>query len=413
MARMLPRRPHADPTLLVPLLLGIVVLVDLAVARGVLLSPDSTRYLQGAQALIDGRGLSREQLPYAGYIGLVAGLQRLGLGIDGIIAFQYACVLVAIAAVWSAAGRIAGRRAALLAALLVALSPDLTRFIGWPTFLLTDVPYMSSVAVVMALTLRAAAGGRADLGWLLVASSGVVLLRPTGWLLVATCWSWLAYVRRPAPIGRLSAAVPWLVCLAIPIATGIAGGDTFARPVDQLQQGTVVFDSTMWRPTMPKEPGLGAGYGGALQYALRHPIATADLMARRIAAEALHVRTVNSAAHNLVAGGYSVVLLLGAAIALVKFWRRPEPWLAAVLVALHLLVVGIHWADYDGRFFVQIVPALAVLAGVGWTSWSLPSRLSRGPSPGGLDRALPGHQRRERPDVGRGRALAPVENDHP
>ena len=343
-------------------------MADLALSKGVVLSPDSHVYLYAARDLLDGRGIAHDQLPYSGYIALVATSHRLGLGVNGVIAVQCACVLVATVAVWYAARRLAGRRAALLAALLLVACPDLSRGVGWPTYLLTDVPYMCAVAGMLALSLRSAVGRRTDLAWLFVASCAAVLLRPDGWLLVASCWSWVAFVRRPAPIGCAAAVIPWIVCIAIPIATGIAGGGTFAHPGRELQNGTVVWDSSMWRRTMPPEPELGQGYVAVLQYALAHPAATADVMLRRVAAEALHVRAASSIPHNILSGGYALLLFLGSAIALVRFRKRPEVWLAAMLIALHLLVVGIHWADYDGRFLVHIVPALCVLAGVGWVS---------------------------------------------
>jgi hypothetical protein len=361
-------RLFGDFTLWPALLLGVAVLVDLALAKGVVLSPDSRVYLAAAQDLVEGRGLADDQLPYAGYILLVAASKELGTGVDGVIALQYVCVLVTIAAVWGAAARCAGRRAALLAALLVVSCPDLGRGVGWPGYLLTDVPYMCAVAGMLALSLRSAHGKRADLAWLLVASCAAVLLRPNGWLLVATCWSWVAFVRRPPPLGLLGAVIPWIVCLAIPISTGLASGGTFAHPADEMQSGTVVWDSPMWRRAMPQEPDLGHGYGAALHYAIEHPADVADLAARRVAAEALHIRTSSSTVHNVLAGGYATLLLVGAALALVRLRRRPEMWLAALLVGLHLLVVAVHWADYDGRFFVHVVPALSFLAAVGWTS---------------------------------------------
>jgi hypothetical protein len=80
--------------------------------------------------------------------------------------------------------------------------------------------------------------------------------------------------------------------------------------------------------------------------------------------------------------GYLVPLYALAAIGFATRRREPIVRLAAALIALHLALVAVFFADYDGRWLVHLLPLIALLAALGCASIARSPARAR-PRPGG------------------------------
>lgn len=348
--------------------LFVAVNADVVLQEGVRLAPDSGRYTSGGEALADGEGLSSRQAIYAGYIALLAVGEWTGIGESGVVALQVLLCALAALALFDLGRALAGTRAGLLAALLFVVIPDLTRITGWQAYILPDASYAAMLAISLWAIHRAGErGGR----WM---ATGVVVvlftasLRPQGWLLVPLA---VGYWVLPRVAGRgrragMAAAIAAVFVLAVVLAPGFSSNSEEASPVESLTSGQVIYDSEDWRLTMPAGDGgpQDEGWGTALAYAANHPVAVSKLALARAGTELVHARPFYSSSRNAVLLAFVLLLY---ALAAVGLWRRggAVAWLCVAIVATHMALVAAFFADYDGRFLVHVLPAVALLAGLG------------------------------------------------
>jgi len=139
-----------------------------------------------------------------------------------------------------------------------------------------------------------------------------------------------------------------------------------AVPGYALRSGRVIYRHSAFQVEMPPDatPG-GAGWLADLAYVGRHPVATLELGARRVAVELAHVRPYYSVRHNALIVAILLPLYGLAALGAAATWRHPLTQLLLAVVAGHLGLVAISLADYDGRFLVHIVGPLGALAAAG------------------------------------------------
>jgi 4-amino-4-deoxy-L-arabinose transferase-like glycosyltransferase len=355
---------------------------DLA-RRGVLTGGDTARYTTGAHNLLDGEALDNQQRLYAGYVALVALADELGIGLTGVVAIQIALVALAALALFDLGRQLAGAWVGLVAAALYITSPDLTRFTGWQSYILTDAPYTSALAIaVWAIHQARVRGGR----WYGAGAVVVVLaasLRPQGWWLLPAALLYWVVPRRAGLRSRLLvvAGVAAAFVAVVALAPGLSENTARASPDRALRTGLVIYGSSAWRVSMPRESPSGHhGWSDVGYYAVRHPIASARTAATRIVVETAHIRPFYATRRNAVILAYLVPLYLLATIGLAAHWREPLVQLVAALVALHLALVAVFFADYDGRWLVHVLPLIDFLAALGGSSiarsLSRPRRLS-------------------------------------
>ena len=132
------------------------------------------------------------------------------------------------------------------------------------------------------------------------------------------------------------------------------------------REGRVVWGDPATYIVMPAdEAGTGKGLVSVLGYVGRHPVASFRLMSFRVAAELGHVRAFYSAGHNVV---IAVVLIPMYLLAVVGLFVTRHESLARLLVAViagHLVVVALTWADWDGRFLLHVFPLIGIFAACG------------------------------------------------
>jgi hypothetical protein len=191
-------------------------------------------------------------------------------------------------------------------------------------------------------------------------------MRPNGWVLLpVAAIHWIARTSLPR---RRTYAASALAVLAFLSAAALLGslrrGIQEEAPDYWLRQGTVLWNMTDWRVPMPAEPvdAPQEGWPGALRYVARHPVASSRLALTRMGVELIHVRPFYSSTRNALAA-FSVVVFYPFAI--LAAWRLRAVPLARVMIAIiasHLLIVALTFADWDGRFLLYFLPLVYVFA---------------------------------------------------
>jgi 4-amino-4-deoxy-L-arabinose transferase-like glycosyltransferase len=379
-----PPRPDLRATLAVAGIASVYLAVNAAYVAhvGVRLGGDSGRYIAGGARIL-GRSLSEGPPGYRGYEGIIALSQLVGFGVTGVVALQILVATAALGALYRVGEALFDARAGVLAALLYALNPDIAR---WHSFVLTDSLYTSGLVLTVSVVSQSASSTSTRyhfcaLGILLATAA----LRPEGvvlFLVVAGYWlarhlgRFLKRRRALAAVGIIGGAS----LAAFAFAPAVRYGADFATDRSLVERGTVVWGYDGWRVPMPVDTRTGGGATrGVASYAARHPGAYLTLALARVGAELAHVRPFYSARHNVLVLAFLLSLYALAAVGLARAHDRSLARLVVLVMAAHVAVVGVTFADWDGRFLVHILPLLTALAAVGLASLVAPP-LTRGAS---------------------------------
>lgn len=324
---------------------------------GVRLGGDSGRYLEGAQALLAGQALAGKQLQFLGYQGMVALSLGAGAGPAGVVATQALLALAAAWLLWRAGSAAFGGAAGWLAALAYLVYPDVQ---SWNFYLLPDGPFTSLLSISVCLALLAA---RRALWWLALVPAllWLALLRPEGALFLPALALWFALGRGWGRALLLTAAAAALFLLA-----GGAEAPGREEVLGHWRRGTLVWGAGLAWPSARlaglEAPGLAVWLGQAL---LADPIWVAGLVIRRWFWFLAHLRPYYSLAHNAVAGLASLAMLGLSGRALWRGGAMRDKALLLLVVLTQAVLVGLTWADYDGRCLSRILPLIMLLAAAG------------------------------------------------
>jgi hypothetical protein len=332
--------------------------------KGVQSGGDTSRYVDGARALLAGRPLGGYTWTYRGYMAVVAFWQEIGAGLPGVVGFQIVVAALAGAAVAALGARLGGLLAGLIGAAFILVNPEVAQ---WHTYILTDSLYISAVVIVTFVVWRAAEHGGRWYGLALLVLLPAATLRPTALLLLpvaAAFWGVRGVVTRDwigIALGVIGAVGAVLLVFSPRVQ------DTAAQlPGTTLRSGRVIYQEPAFRMEMPRDvTPRGAGWLSDLRYVRRHPGPTLTLGARRIAVELAHVRPFYSVRHNVLIVAVLVPLYALALTGVAATWRHPLTHLLLGLIAAHLFFVAVTLADYDGRFLLHVLGPLAVLGAAG------------------------------------------------
>ena len=265
--------------------------------KGVQLGGDTSRYLDGARALLAGRPLGGYTWTYRGYMAVVAFWQEMGAGLPGVVGFQIVLAAVAGVAVAALGARLGGLLAGLIGAAFILVNPEVAQ---WHTYILTDSLYISAVAIVTFVVWRAAEHGGRWYGLALLVLLPAATLRPTALLLLpvaAAFWGVRGVVTRDW-IGIALGVIGAVGAVLLVVSPRVQ--DTAAQlPGTTLRSGRVIYQEPAFRMEMPREEmPRSTGWLADLRYVRRHPGPTLTLGARRIAVELAHVRPFYRVRHN-------------------------------------------------------------------------------------------------------------------
>ena len=334
-------------------------------AHGIQTGGDSGRYTTAAAQLRAGE-LPRENkgTSYLGFAAVLAATIAVTGRAEPIVALNIIFVALAACAVFAMARRLFGLRGGVIAAALLIVNLELAR---WSSFILTDAMYLSFVTIAtLAIDVARERTGAAIAPAILIVWF-TASIRPNGWLMIpiaATYW-----------LGRL--AGPGLIVVAIAIMSvspAVRAGAQGERLETALTEGRVIFGSDAWRVPMPPADHSPVDWSDGLRYAIGHPIASARLALTRIGIELLHARPSYSATHNLVAVAFYLPIYAFAIIGFVRVRHHPLAQLAGMVVVAHLALVGVTFADFDGRFLLHVTPLVGILASGGLAALPLARR---------------------------------------
>jgi hypothetical protein len=275
---------------------------DGVISSGIaLLSADSVGYLSLA-ASVD--WLTATPWNRVLYIALLRIGQGWGDPANFIVAVQLIALVLASAIAHRLATDLAGRWAGLAATLVLAVNPLVAQ---WAQFVLTETLFFALIMATLWAGRRVLINAEDRRSALLLATLGLLaaLLRPNGVLVLGSA---LTIVSLRAAGGRrvLLILLTWTV-VGVGLWSGLmAAGQPAERSLTEQLHGGIVVEGadhvrtavTMPAPRDPADVSMGA----ALEYVLRHPVATTRLAVSRMAVESVQIRRHYPRAVNLAVG---------------------------------------------------------------------------------------------------------------
>ncbi len=284
---------------------------------------------------------------YLGYVGLVALSSVAGTGLTGVVAVQLGAAALAALALFDLGRQLCGRLAGMLAAAAFIIDFDIAR---WHAYILSDSLYISFVVIATWFIHRAAQRGWGAYAMAALAALVTASIRPNGWIfgpLCAVYW-----------IGR-SALGKWTrVAVACALLAGLGG---IVSIVLYQRYGAVIVNPPRgWDNARAfADVWLGLfGYGPEGENRLAQS-------ANRLLMELAHVRPQYSFRHNAIIVAVLAVTYPLAVAGFIRERRQPlSRWMLAV-IAGHMAVVALTFADRDGRYLLYVFPLILVFAGCG------------------------------------------------
>ena len=364
------RATHLLPYLLIFTISAGVSTMVVAI-HGIQTGGDSGRYTTAAarvsagQLPTDNKGTS-----YLGFVAVLAATIALTGRAEPIVALNILAVALAACAVFAMARRLFGVRGGVIAAALLITNIELAR---WSAFILTDAMYLSFVTIATLAMYEARGRKGAAIAPALLVVWFTASIRPNGWLMIPIAAMYC--------LGRLAGLGLIVVAIAImSVSPALRAGTQGERLETALTEGRVIFGSDAWRVPMPPADKPPANWSDGFRYAIGHPLASARLALTRIGTELVHARPSYSAMHNLGVVAFYLPIYGLAIIGLMRVRHHPLAQLVGVVVASHLVLVGLTYADFDGRFLLHVTPLIGTLASGGLAALPL-ARRSEQPDP--------------------------------
>lgn len=304
------------------------------------------------------------------YIALLRIGQEWGDPANFIVAVQLVALILASAIAHRLATDLAGRWAGLAATLVLAVNPLVAQ---WAQFVLTETLFFTLIMATLWAGRRVIINAEDRRSALLLATLGLLaaLLRPNGVLVLGSA---LTIVSLRAAGGRrvLLILLTWVV-VGVGLWSGLmAAGQPAERSLTEQLHGGIVVEGadhvrtavTMPAPRDPADVSMGA----ALEYVLRHPVATTRLAVTRMAVESAQVRRHYPEAVNLAVGLAMSLLFVLAAAAATQQRSRVLLRTALLIGVPLLLMIGATFATPEGRYGWSYLVLLAPFGGVGFAT---------------------------------------------
>lgn len=350
------------------ILLWLAVQAAMLIMFGLGHGGDTGRYLSSGQQIATGAMPAGKAASYMSYNLLVGGSLALGLGEGGVIAAQLLASAIAALCMYRVASRMWHQATGLLAAFMYIAFLKLH---PWNVFILTDSLFISFVIITTYFLTEAIVQKKAIyIVGLALSAAYAIFLRPDGLAILAslTLLGLVIAIRKKA--WRPLIVIFALALLLAPSAWKFAGQlASHEFLVAHYAQGAVIWNYEPFYLDMPGElpaaiqpsqhPLINLGY-----FAADKPLYFLKLSTIKIFLFAIHIRPYHSLTHNLLIVIWLAVLY-PAAILTIKNNPGRYPLVSLFLVSLFLskaVIAGATFADWSGRFFLHVIPALLLLA---------------------------------------------------
>ena len=345
---------------------------------------DSPRYLTYAENLST-QGVYFDPLNfwYISYVFFVYLSQLIDPSHGMIIFNQYLLGMGAMLALFFAAKRLTGRiNTAFLIGLVFIVFPD---NLNWHSYVLTESFYCSVLCFVFYFLVRLSQ--ERDKLWLYLASGSVLLIcffsKPTSpALFIALAfplvWKWtMKPTLRAVKISLVLLAGVFILFLANKMISS-------HRVMLIYEKGDIIF-AMHQLPTHPHHNWMTVEVPEDLKkpsddqpllqqmgsFVLANPLFFTKLIFGKTVMYIAHIRPFWSWAHNISMAAFLWPLYYFSYQAIKK--RLVTNYLSTVFVAyfvLHTLIISITWVDWDGRFFVPVIPMVIVFGVIGVLDYS-------------------------------------------
>jgi hypothetical protein len=333
---------------------------------GVKMGGDSELYIHGADYLLSNTPFENKEGSYLGYLIVVAFFKFTGLGLKGIVLFQILIASLTSVVINIIGEKIANPMVGVLAACYYIFNIDIAR---WNFFIHTDALYTSflvfSIAGIWQFTQEKSVSIKALLILLILFA---IIMRPNGWTLILIIsifalnqWSFSQKKWNKLMIfGVLGCIILSFSIFIKPLQKGIA----FESPQYHLMRGTVIWGyEDKWALAMPQESlDLDGDWMDAKTFIIKHPIACIKLFLLRILTELAHIRPFYSTFHNILIAFLELPLYPFAMLGFYRLKNNQLMHIILITIVLHLMVIGLTFANWDGRFLVYILPLISIIA---------------------------------------------------
>lgn len=309
-------------------------------------------------------GITTHTASYIGYVSLVMLFNKLSLGYEGVVAFQW--LLSGIAAIclyYMLLSLTLSKSTAKLFTLFFVTNYELMK---WNFFILSDSTFISFVTIsswlitkyVKDRTFFAASG---------IASLFTSLIRPNGFI-IFLCWAIFVLVpeftkKQGKSVLKMILGIVIIGLFLYPIFS--LGKSTGQREIFLYStNGELIWSNRQWLVNIP--PGkinLDNSALGVVMYSMSHPLISAQMFFGKILVELVRVRPFFPMAYNLFLIGNLLPIYLLAGMAINKRFSQIKPFL--FIISFQLLLIGATYADWDGRFLAYILPLIIVMSGIG------------------------------------------------
>lgn len=331
---------------------------------GVAPAGDQGRYLNGAENILNGRPLEERQASYLSYVLILAFFKGLGLSLSWVVVFQWALSMVAMVVLFKLSCRLAPYPANLLAPLFF-LFTDIQR---WSQNILTDSVYISCAIILVYLISEL---HESDFSWkraigAILFGLFTVFVRPNGWSFIPILPITFLLLPNTALKNKVilflgSAA---LLFFSARLVSAHSEGK-------ELYLGFALIGEVIWkypegRIAMPQPTIELEGTSGLITYIFTYPFSYLKLVFLRIFTELSHYRSFYSGLHNAVTILY---MSLSYTFAFVGLYFQRKNFLAKVTLSVclfHIGIIGITFADWDGRFLMHFFPLILPFASAGF-----------------------------------------------
>lgn len=344
---------------------------------GVKIMNDSPRYLTYADNLSGGIYFDPLNFWYISYVFFIAFVKLFSTDNTYIILAQYILGFVAVLAVYGSAKRLTkNRKIGFLAAGLFMIFPD---NLMWHSYVLTESFYCSVLCITFYLLVRLSQ----ERSFWLYGITGLLILisffsKPTSPALIIALtfpfvWKWLR--SPPARIAKLGSLVVMGI-LFLFLANKMISSH---RVMLIYENGDIIFAMHEF-PSHPHHDWMTVDIPEDLYkpptdqpllqqmgtFVIANPVYFAKLFFGKMIMYVTHIRTYWSWPHNI-----SVMLTLWVlyyfSIKTIQKKLISNYFAKGSIMyfVIHTLVVSSTWADWDGRFFVPMIPMVVVLGVIG------------------------------------------------
>jgi hypothetical protein len=334
---------------------------------------DSFRYIEGAEALLDGGSLDYKQQQFAGYIALIVFAKITGAGVYIVVWLQILMALLSAYFLYKLVLSFSGSRfAGFTASGFYLANPFITQ---WHLYIMTESLYTSMLIITVFLLYKALEKKTIRTYISAIISLLIILsIRPNAWVLLPLTLTFVirSYLKRAWIKSLVSMFVTTLFVVIVthlPFTNKAIEniGTEHIRMNQVFLNGEVIPNCPELRVNMPVDNALaGDNWKKSYLYILQNPLPCIKLAIKRVVTELLQInRSWLSVKYKLRLYLWLFPAYIFALIGGWYFRKNKAVKIIFWVVIMHLMIIALTFADYEGRFLNYFLPLIYACTGCG------------------------------------------------